>query len=105
MADGGRHEPDEADVGMRQQVRSRSVGRRRRIDPDDLLSPPEVAERIGLANPDALSVYQARYDDFPAPVIDKGRYIKLWLIGDVDAFLKRHPRIGRKARDDKPSPS
>jgi hypothetical protein len=81
------------------------VGRRRRIDPDDLLSPPEVAERIGLASADALSVYQNRYEDFPGPFVDKGRYIKLWLVEDIDAFLKRHPRIGRKARDGGADPS
>jgi hypothetical protein len=74
------------------------VGRPRRIDPDDQLSPPEVAERMGLSSADALSVYQNRYEDFPAPIVDKGRYIKLWLVQDIDAFLKRHPRIGRKAR-------
>lgn len=80
------------------------MGRPRRIDPDDLLSPAEVAERIGLSNPD-LSVYERRYEDFPAPTVDKGRYVRLWLRQDVDAFLKRHPRIGRKARDLDPPPS
>jgi predicted DNA-binding transcriptional regulator AlpA len=81
------------------------VGRPRRIDPDDLLSAPEVAERMGLSSADALSVYQGRYEDFPAPMVDKGRYLKMWLRQDVDAFLKRHPRIGRKARDASTDPS
>lgn len=53
---------------------------------------------MGLASADALSVYQNRYDDFPEPIIDKSRYVRLWLVQDIDAFLKRHPRIGRKAR-------
>jgi hypothetical protein len=60
---------------------------------------------MGLSSADAMSVYQGRYEDFPAPFVDKGRYIKLWLSEDVDAFLKRHPRIGRKARDVDVDPS
>ena len=105
MAQVGHHQGGQTDVGLRQQVRSRTVGRRRRIDPDDLLSPPEVTERLGLANPDALSVYQNRYEDFPAPIVDKGRYVRLWLRQDLDAFMNRHPRIGRKARDGSAPPS
>jgi hypothetical protein len=82
------------------------VGRRRRIYSDDLLSAPEVAELMGLASGDVLGVYISRYEDFPAPLIDKGRYVKLWHRPDIDAFLKRHPRIGRKrTRDDPPDPS
>lgn len=60
---------------------------------------------MGLASADALSVYQRRYDDFPAPIVDKGRYVKLWLRQDLEAFLKQHPRLGRKARDATTDPS
>lgn len=60
---------------------------------------------MGLASADALSVYQGRYEDFPEPTVDKGRYVRLWLRQDVDAFLKRHPRLGRKARDADGDPS
>lgn len=60
---------------------------------------------MGLSKADALSVYQGRYPDFPDPFVDKGRYIRLWLRQDVDAFLKRHPGLGRKARDGGADPS
>lgn len=86
-----------ADVGLRQQVRSQTVGERRLIDPDrDLLSPDEVATEMGLANADVLAVYVARYEDFPSPWIRKGRYIRLYLRSDIEAFLAAHPRMGRK---------
>jgi hypothetical protein len=88
------------------------VGRRRLIDPDDLpddllaiaaqklaeiaLDPAGVAAYMGLVSADALAVYISRYDDFPEPWISRGRYIKLWLPTDIDAFLERHPQMGRK---------
>lgn len=72
------------------------VGRRRLIDPDELLDPPQVAAYIGLSSADSLATYLSRYTDFPPPWIERGRYIKLWLPADIDAWLKRHPRRGRK---------
>lgn len=77
-------------------LRSRTVGRRRLIDPDDLLDIGQVAERIGLSSPDAAYVYISRYDDFPEPWINRGRYIRLWLPQDVDAWLRKHPGVGRR---------
>ena len=56
-------------------------------DPADLVDAQTVAEMLGLASRGAVSVYRARYDDFPAPVIDmgKGRPM-LWLRRDVEAW-------------------
>lgn len=74
------------------------MGRRRRIDPDDLLDSTQAAEIMGLAGSGAFAVYTARHDDFPSPIVERGRYCKLYLRQDIEAFMKRHPRMGRKAR-------
>lgn len=57
------------------------------VDPDDLVDAQAVAEMLGLSSRGAVSVYRARYDDFPEPVIDlgKGRPM-LWLRADVEAW-------------------
>jgi len=59
------------------------------IDPADLLHPREVADIIGIAA-GGVSVYRNRYDDFPEPVIDKGRCV-LWLRADVEAWAAGRP--------------
>lgn len=61
---------------------------------------------MGIGGSGAFAVYVSRYEDFPDPLVDRGRYCKLWLRQDIEAFLKRHPRMGRKrTRDDQPDPS
>jgi predicted DNA-binding transcriptional regulator AlpA len=54
------------------------------IDTDDLVDATEVAELLGLSSGRAISVYRARYDDFPEPVVvkAKGRLL-LWRRQDV----------------------
>lgn len=51
---------------------------------------------MGLANAEVLAVTMKRYDDFPEPLVVRERYTRLWLRQDIDAFLNRHPRMGRK---------
>lgn len=48
----------------------------------------KVAELLGLSSHRAVSVYRGRYDDFPEPVICKGR-CTLWLRSDVEAWRRR----------------
>jgi hypothetical protein len=60
---------------------------------------------MGLSGPGAFAVYAKRYSDFPEPIVAKSRHIRLYLRQDLEAFLKRHPRIGRKARDSPAPPS
>ncbi len=59
------------------------------IDTDDLLDSTEVAEILGLSSARAISVYRARYDDFPEPIIIKaaGRLL-LWRRQDVDLWSR-----------------
>jgi predicted DNA-binding transcriptional regulator AlpA len=56
-------------------------------DPNDLTDAQGVAELLGLSARSAVSVYRARYDDFPEPVLDLGRgRPMLWLRADVEAW-------------------
>jgi predicted DNA-binding transcriptional regulator AlpA len=61
------------------------------VNPEDLIDRQEVADIIGLAGPDGLSVYRKRYKDFPEPVIEKGRTV-LWLRQEVQAWAAKRPR-------------
>lgn len=56
-------------------------------DPVDFVDAQTVADLLGLSSRGAVSVYRARYDDFPRPVIDmgKGRPM-LWLRSDIEAW-------------------
>jgi predicted DNA-binding transcriptional regulator AlpA len=55
------------------------------VNPQDLLDAHEVAQLVGLTNHRGVSVYRARYPDFPAPVIDKGNCV-LWARAAVTAW-------------------
>ena len=65
------------------------------IDTDDLADAAEVANLIGLSNPNGVSVYRRRYEDVPEPVIERGACV-LWRRSDVDGWSatrarRRHP--------------
>lgn len=63
------------------------------VDPADLLDSHDVADLLGLTSHRAVSTYRARYDDFPTPVIEKGRgRCVLWLRSDVEAWLEARGR-------------
>ncbi len=61
-----------------------------KIDPDDLIDSAEVAAILNLENRNAVSVYRQRYNDFPAPAIEKGRCV-LWARDAVVAWATDHP--------------
>lgn len=65
------------------------------IDTEDLADIAEAAEIIGLTNPRGVTVYRRRYEDFPAPVIEKGRCV-LWRRSDVAAWAAGRPRRRRE---------
>jgi len=56
-------------------------------DLDDLLDADQVASLLGLSSRGVVSVYSARYPDFPEPVVRRasGR-CQLWLRADVEAW-------------------
>ena len=67
-----------------------------KIDTADLMSTPEVAELLGLAQHNSVTTYLRRYDDFPNPVVDKSSgHIRLWLRQDVEAWGERRDERSR----------
>ena len=60
-----------------------------RVDTADLIDAQEIAERLGLAHRNTVSLYQRRYADMPRPVVDLGRgRPKLWLRSEIDYWAK-----------------
>lgn len=57
------------------------------IDPADLLDATEVADLLGLAHRNSVSVYRHRHDDFPKPTVEKSRCV-LWLRADIETWAK-----------------
>ena len=56
----------------------------RKIDVDDLVDAQGVADRLGLAQRNTVSLYLKRYPDMPRPVVvfEKSR-IRLWLNSEI----------------------
>ena len=60
---------------------------------EDLLDANGVAELLGLAHPNTVSVYQHRYADMPRPALDLGTgRVKLWLKPELEQWATTHPR-------------
>lgn len=65
-----------------------------RVDTDELVDATEVAPMIGLSNPRGVSVYRDRYENFPAPVVEKRQSV-LWRRRDIEAWAGG-PRVVRR---------
>ena len=60
-----------------------------RIDTDDVIDAQGVADLLGLAQRNTVSLYQRRYSDMPRPVINLGQgRCKLWLRSEMDQWQK-----------------
>jgi glutathione-regulated potassium-efflux system ancillary protein KefG len=71
----------------------------RKVDVDDLLDANGVADLLGLAHRNTVSVYQHRYDDMPRPVREFGdRRTKLWLRAEIEDWAARQLAEGRTRR-------
>jgi glutathione-regulated potassium-efflux system ancillary protein KefG len=71
----------------------------RRVDVDELLDANGVAELLGLAHRNTVSVYQHRYEDMPRPVLDFGdRRVKLWLRSEIEQWAAEQSPSGRTRR-------
>ena len=58
-----------------------------RVHTENLIDAKGVAELLGLAHRNTVSVYQHRYADMPRPVVDLGSgRAKLWLRGEIEAW-------------------
>lgn len=59
----------------------------RKVDTDDLIDAQGVADVLGLAQRNTVSLYQRRYQQMPRPVVDLGRgRCKMWLRSEVEAW-------------------
>ncbi len=62
----------------------------RMVDVDDLIDAQGVAELLGLAQRNTVSLYQKRYPDMPRPVVDLGRgRCKMWSAKEVEEWQQR----------------
>jgi len=52
------------------------------VETSDLLNAAEAATVLGLSHRQAIATYRARYEDFPEPVIWKGKCV-LWNRSDL----------------------
>ena len=61
-----------------------------RVNTEDLIDAHAVAELLGLAHRNSVSVYLKRYPDMPQPVIDLGRgRPRLWIKSDIERWSTR----------------
>ena len=61
----------------------------RMVDTDDLIDAQEVADLLGLAQRNTVSLYQRRYPDMPRPAVDLGQgRCKIWLSSEIEAWQK-----------------
>jgi glutathione-regulated potassium-efflux system ancillary protein KefG len=66
---------------------------------DDLLDAHGVADILGVARHNTVSVYQHRYPDLPRPVIDLGEgRVKLWLRPEIEKWAADEGARGRRRR-------
>jgi glutathione-regulated potassium-efflux system ancillary protein KefG len=68
------------------------------VDIDDLIDANGVAELLGFAHRNTVSVYQHRYPDMPRPVLNFGNgrvKVKVWLKPDLERWAARQAASGR----------
>lgn len=71
-----------------------------KIATEDLIDAHGVADILGLAHRNTVSVYQRRYADMPRPVVDLGSgRTKLWLRPEIERWAAEQTRgKGRPTR-------
>lgn len=64
------------------------------VKTEDLIDAKGIAQLLGLAQRNTVSLYQNRYEDMPRPVIDLGRgRPRLWLRPEIVDWAKRTGRL------------
>jgi hypothetical protein len=67
----------------------------RKVDTDDLIDAQGVADMLGLAQRNTVSLYQKRYPDMPRPVVEfEQSRIRLWLRSEIVNWARE---TGRRA--------
>jgi len=64
---------------------------------EDLIDAHGVADVLGLAHRNTVSVYQRRYADMPRPVVDLGpARSKLWLRTEIERWAAKRAQGRRR---------
>jgi glutathione-regulated potassium-efflux system ancillary protein KefG len=72
---------------------------------EELIDAQGVADMLGLAHRNTVSVYQHRYAHMPRPVLDLGEgRVKLWLRPEIERWALKQAEKGRTRRKKEPSP-
>jgi len=59
----------------------------KKVDTDELIDAQGVADMLGLAQRNTVSLYQRRYPEMPRPVVDLGSgRCKMWLRSEIAAW-------------------
>ena len=59
----------------------------RTVNTDELIDAQGVADLLGLAQRNTVSLYQRRYPEMPRPVVDLGQgRCKMWLRPEIEAW-------------------
>jgi len=65
---------------------------------EDLIDAHGVADVLGLAHRNTVSVYQRRYPDMPRPVVDLGpARSKLWLRTEIERWAAKRAQGRRRS--------
>jgi predicted DNA-binding transcriptional regulator AlpA len=60
----------------------------RKVDTDELIDAQGVADLLGLAQRNTVSLYQRRYPNMPRPVVDLGHgRCKMWIRSEIRAWM------------------
>ena len=69
----------------------------RKVDVDELIDAQGVADMLGLAQRNTVSLYQKRYADMPRPVVDLGQgRCKMWLRAEVRNWHSRRDEVSNR---------
>lgn len=62
------------------------------VDPADLVSTADIAERLGLAHTETVHSWRRRHSDFPPPAVERGRVL-LWHWPEVERWARATGRL------------
>lgn len=64
----------------------------RKVDPAELVGASEIADRLGLAQPQTVHAWRRRHADFPAPVAELQQAL-IWYWPDVEQWALATGRL------------
>lgn len=62
------------------------------VDPDQLVTTADIADRLGLSHAETVHAWRRRSIGFPEPVLNRGRLL-LWNWPDVERWARATGRL------------